>query len=922
MKRYNILAIILLFSLTSFAQNKEKKYNWHINHLTFKEFTKLVLDKSNIKIYYQQEWVKNVNITLNNDSLTVLQAVRQALDETIITASYWNNDIVLIPQGELVNKLPSFDNKVTVVEETPKKKSYTASEDRYLKGRRPDVIKTIQIGVQGGTIERGKAKVLGRVLDEETGEPISYATVYIEETKSGAVTGNNGFFVLMLKPGKYTAVFNILGFQQKKFLLNVLSNGNFTVQLAKKMINIKEVVVHGDRQMNVNKKDPGIEKIPVKSIKELPMMMGERDIIKVSATLPGIIDSEGSSGLNVRGGGADQNAFYIDEIPIYNTAHLFGFFPAFNSDIIKDFSIYKGYIPAQYGGRLSSVFNIVTRQGNMKHFTAHGGVSPIAGNLVVEGPIVKNSLSYIFSGRSTYSDWILKKIKDVTINQSQANFYDFSGGLNFDSQKTQVSLFMYRSNDHFRLSDINDYSYGNTGASMIISHNFSNSLRGTFSFIGSQYGFETIDKQEITTAYSHSYKLEHYEFKAGFKQVLTNKHTLAYGLDAILYKLDRGMVEPYGRSSLRKEVDLGNEKGIAPSLYISDNFEVNPRLTLMAGARLTLFVPLGPQNVYLYDSGLPMDLRYVSDSIAFGQNQAITKYFEPDLRLAVNYKLDENTSVKFAFNQMHQNLFMLNNTISVAPNAQWKLADYHIKPSHSNQISLGLFHFFNKSDIEASVEMYYKEEYNYPEFKDGASFLSTSHTETAVLQGNVKAYGIEFLIKRSNRKLDGWLSYTYSRSLVKVDGGEVWNSINYGLTYPSNYDIPHVANLVMNYHLSRRISFSTIVTYQSGKPVTYPISVYYNDGYPYLEYSKRNAYRIPDYFRMDLSMSIEGNLRRKKFLHNSLLLSVYNVTGRKNAYSVFFKTDNGRIESYKYSVIGVPIFTVTWVFKLGNYAAD
>lgn len=921
MKSFKIFTLLLLLSLTAFAQDNNEVYSWHFNHLTFSEFSQIVTQKTGVHVFYEEAWVKNVRVTIQNDSLTALDAVKLALEETTISTSYWNGDIVLMPKVLLITSLPVYNKKIEV-EKQSKETKITATENRYLKGRRPDVIKSIQIGYKGGPIERGKAKVLGRILDEETGEPINYATVYIEETKTGAVSGNNGFFILMLSPGKYTAVFNILGFQQKKYMLNVLSNGNFTVHLAKKMINIKEVVVHGDRQMNINKKDPGIEKIPVKSIKELPMMMGERDILKVSATLPGIIDSEGSSGLNVRGGGSDQNAFYIDNIPIYNTAHLFGFFPAFNSDIIKDFSIYKGYIPAQYGGRLSSVFNITTRQGNMKRFTAHGGVSPVAGNLVVEGPIKKNTLSYIFSGRSTYSDWILKKIPDVTIRNSRANFYDFSGGLNFDSQKTQVSLFMYRSKDHFKLSDLNDYNYGNDGASLIISHNFSNSLRGSFSFIGSQYGFATVDKQEVSSAYSHAYKLEHYEFKAEFKQVITNNNTLNYGLDAILYKLDRGIVEPYGIASLRKEVNLGKEKGIATSLFISDNYEITPRLTLMAGVRLALFAPLGPQTIYQYQPNGPMELQYVTDSILFNNNQLVKKYLEPDVRLAMNFKLDENSSIKLSFNQMHQNLFMLNNTISVAPNTQWKLADYHIKPSRSNQFSAGIFHFFNKSSIEASVDVYYKEEYNYTEFKDGASFLNSPHIETAVLQGKVKAYGVEVLIKRTGRKLDGWLSYTYSRSLVQVNGGDVWNSINYGLVYPSNYDVPHVANLVLNYHLSRRVSFSSIVTYQSGRPVTYPISVYYVDGYPYLEYSKRNAYRIPDYFRTDVSMTIEGNLRRKKFLHNSLLLSVYNITGRRNAYSVFFKTDGGFIESYKYSVIGVPIFTVTWVFKLGNYASE
>lgn len=338
--------------------------------------------------------------------------------------------------------------------------------------------------------------------------------------------------------------------------------------------------------------------------------------------------------------------------------------------------------------------------------------------------------------------------------------------------------------------------------------------------------------------------------------------------------------------------------------------------------RFSIFNPLGPKKVYTYAPGLPVDPRFITDSIEFNKNQPIKWYLEPDLRAAVNFETDENGSVKLAFNQMHQNLFMLNNTVSVAPNTQWKLADYHLKPSRSNQVSLGVFRRLARAGLELSVELYYKSTKNYPEFKDGANFLASPQVETAVLQGDQKAYGVEFFLKRSSRRLEGWLTYTYSRSLVTVSGDKPWNSINEGDTYPANFDVPHVVNLVLNYHFSRRITASTVVTYQSGKPVTYPVSVYYVNGVPNFDYSKRNAYRIPDYLRIDISLTIEGNLRRNKFLHNSLNLSVYNLTGRDNPYAVYFKAVNSRILSYQYSIIGVPIFTATWIFKLGNYASD
>jgi len=924
MKSFIIFIQLFLLVTLASADGPDKVISCHLNNASFSEFSGTVFRETGVKIFFQEEWVKNIRVTLDADSISVIQAVKMAIKGSGLEVSVWNSNLVLLPGEQLITQLPSFEPlSINIDNEDQKEKTLTASEERYITGRMADVIETIRIGKAGGVKNNTKCKILGRVLDEDTGEPVFYATMYIPEIKTGAVSDNNGFFSIMLKPGRYNALFEFLGYEKKRYLLEVLSDGNFTINMKRAVIQMKEFVVYGDRQMNIKAKDAGLDKISMKTIKELPMMMGERDILNISAMLPGIINTgEGSAGLNVRGGSSDQNAFYINKIPIYNTSHLFGFFPAFNSDIIKDFSIYKGHIPAQYGGRLSSVFNIITRQGNRKHFTVHGGVSPITGNIVVEGPLKKDTCSFLLSARSSYSDWILKYIQDPTIRASSANFNDFSGGVNYDIQKTQMSLFVYHSSDRFRLSDINNYAYSNSGASLTFSHRYSNSLRGEYALIASQYKFSTTDKQEVSSAYEHAYEMGHYEAKADFKHVVNEKNTLDYGADLLLYQLDRGTVMPYGKKSMRVPVALGKEQGLESALYISDSYDPLPWLNLTAGFRYALFTPMGAKTVYTYTPGSPLDIRYINDTLEYGNNEAIRWYSEPDIRAAVNIETDENGSVKLAFNQMHQNLFMLNNTITVAPNSQWKLADYHLQPSKSNQVSLGIFRILAESGLETSVEVYYKRTLNYPDFKDGADFLRSALVETTVLQGTQKAYGLEFFLKRSSRKVEGWVSYTYSRSIVKVDGDYQWDRINNGDAFPANFDIPHALNIVLSYHLTRRITFSSIIAYQTGKPITYPVSVYYIDGVPTLDYSSRNAYRIPDYFRSDISMTIEGNLRRNKILHSSLILSLYNLTGRENPYSVYFKTSNGRIKSYQYSVIGVPIFTATWIFKFGNYASD
>ena len=896
----------------------------HFNDISFTEFCDYIYHESGVRIYFHESWVQGVKVTIDADNISVISATEMALNGTALKVSVWNNDLVVMPGELLPGGLPRFEIQQLQSDSSgPGTKALTQSEERYLTGRKADVMQTLRVGKKGLAGSGSWATIRGRITEQHTGEAVIGATMFLEKIKAGAATDQNGFLSLVLKPGSYTAVFAFMGLETKKYFLEVLSDGEFNIEMKKSAIQMKEVVIFGDRQMNIRFKDPGLEKISVKAIKEIPMMMGERDILKVSEMLPGIITvGEGSAGLNVRGGNIDQNAFYINRIPIYNTSHLFGFFPAFNADIVKDFSIYKGYIPARYGGRLSSVFNIIGRQGNRKRFTAHGGISPVAANLSVEGPLKKETSSFLLSGRYLYSDWILRLINDPVIRTSKASFNDLSASWNYDFSKSKLSLFVYHSQDEFRLSDINFFTYSSNGASINLSHYFNTSMRADFSITGVQYAFNTIDQQEPPLAYEHSYLIGDYRVNADFTHDLTSKNTLQYGAGITFYKLDRGTVMPYGEKSLRLPVELDQDQGIESALYLSDSHDILPWMNISAGLRLILFNPLGPRTVYKYYSGAPKDPRYINDTLQFGNGQAIKWYFEPDIRAAVNMRTDANGTVKVAFTQMHQNLFVLNNTIALSPNSQWKLADYHIPPARSSQISAGVFRTFPLLGWETSLELYYKRTVHYPEFIDGADFLGNPLVETAVLPGNQNAYGIEFLLRRSGRRLEGWLAYTFSRSIVKVDGDQPWERINNGLAYPANFDIPHVLNTVINYHFSRRVTASGVITYQTGRPVTYPVSVYYINGIPFVDYSNRNEYRIPDYFRLDLSLTIEGNLKRNKFLHSSFIFNLYNVTGRDNPYSVYFKLEGGKIKSYQYSVIGVPIFTVTWLFKLGNYASD
>jgi len=920
MKRTIAIWFLFILAIYGHAQSGNgPRLNLHLRNASFTELARIIEKETSYPVYYQPEWFLGMTISVQADSEDVLELLKRVINNESFHLYYWQKSIVILHQKNLLSQLPNYNKSKS--KETDNNKPETA-HTAFMKGRKADVI-NIKVGHAKYPVIGREIKIKGQIVQADNQQPVEGATVYLNELQKGVVSDNQGCFEWQIPSGKYRVTFKCLGMQEINGQLEVVSDGSFLLEMQKANIDMKEVVIYGDKQMSIREKDPGMEKVAVKAIKALPMMAGESDILKVSELLPGVVSvGEGAAGLNVRGGSFDQNAFYFNRIPIYNTSHLFGFFPAFNADVVSDFSIYKGYIPAEYGGRLSSIFDIRTRTGNKKHYTAHGGISPLAANLTIEGPLLKDTASMMLSARSSYSDWILKRIKDYHIRTSKASFSDFTFSLNYDLPRTQISLFSYYSQDYFKLSDINTYWYSNMGASLAVGHQFSSAFRGDFSLSAVNYSFKTIDQQMASNAYEQSFGVNHDELKANFQRIFSERHSLGFGLNATLYQIDRGNINPYGDQSVRMPLDMGKERGLETAIYMSDNFDITPLLHLSSGFRFSAYSPFGPKDVYLYYPDGPKDIRYISDTLSFGSGQALRWYFFPEFRFSLNYQTDEMGNIKLAFNQMHQNIFMLNNTITVAPNSQWKLSDYHLQAGRSYQLSLGVFRNLPKGGWETSVEIYYKHTNHYTEFKDGADFLSTPLVETTVLQGEQKSYGLEFLIKRKGHRIDGWLAYTYSRSLVKVDGGQKWNQINNGNIYPSNFDIPHVFNAIINYHISKRVNFSTTLTYQTGKPATFPTSFYYVEGIPFVDYSKRNEYRIPAYFRADISLTIQGNLRKKKLLHSSFMFSVYNLTGRENPYSVYFVRENGRIKSYQYAVIGMPIFTATWIFKLGNYDAD
>ncbi len=926
MKRvfFFILLSVVVFPDPLAAQEEEPLIiSGEYRNVPFTEFAESLLRDYGINIYYKDEWVENVFINARGDSLilsTVLESVLKPLSIYFIQQD--KRQFFLTGSTEISNEMLAVQENIP---EDVDSADRSIAEIYFGNFSYEKTVSRVTIGENKGVDMSSSCVLSGRISSAASGEPVVGATVFVEGTNNGTITDADGNYNLTVKPGTtFTINISCMGMNPEEYIVEMNSSGSLNIELREKLIDIQEVVVRSGMHDNVRGMQMGFQRIDMKDIKSIPVVMGERDILKIANMMPGVQTvGEGSAGFNVRGSSSDQNLFLLNEIPVLNTSHMFGFFSAFNPDMISNFNLYKSNFPAEYGGRLASVFEISTRTGNKKKFGARGAISPVTGSLLMETPIVRDKSSVILGARSTYSDWILNRIDDPDIQNSNASFYDLMAGihiLNDDHSSWQASA--YYSFDRFSLASTNDYRYENIGASLIYHRSLNEKWSARFGAVYSEYINYHNSREQLSRAFEHQFNVKTQQLKAGFSGFPLTDHHIGFGTDATLYNIDQGSYDPLGFRSLLIPTDFGKENGLEYSIYAYDEYTLSGNMTLYAGLRYSLFNYLGRNTVYLYAENMPYELDNIIDTIAYASGKTIKHYAGPEYRLSLNYKFNSDFSMKFSYNRMRQYLFMLSNTVSISPIDRWKLVDNHISPPVSDQLSLGLYRNMNNAALETSVEIYYKNSRNIVEYKDGADLTSSPDFETLVLQGVQNSYGAEFMVKRNAGRLTGWISYTLSRSIINVDGGHLWDRINKGLSYPANYDKTHSLNFVGNLRISRRISLSSNIVYNTGRPITYPSGIIYIDGIQVINYNLRNENRIPDYFRMDAAINIEGNLVKKKLAHSSWSFAVSNLTGRKNAYSIYFKNVDGKIKGYKQSIYGVPIFTISLNIKLGNYAVE
>ncbi|NEV94724.1 TonB-dependent receptor [Psychroflexus sp. YR1-1] len=916
MRKYLLLLFLMYLPLAN-AQTSDSKLSLTFENKNLLEVFQEIENKTNYRFFFEEKWLGIKNLSGDYTQKTLTDILDAVLKETNINY-FIKGDRIILTQGSIIyDKLPEgfleTEKKIPVaVEEkqTPDPVFYVNNSDKS------DAVETILIGKENRQSRQKYFQLKGKVVSKQ-GEPISGLNILIPSQGSGTVTDFDGNYSLRLPKGINLVEIQGIGVANLKKRLVVYSDGVLNLQLEKSFEQLGEVLIEANARDNVQSAFTGVENINVSEIKTIPLVLGERDILKVATTLPGISTAgEAASGYNVRGGKTDQNLILLDDGVIYNPTHFFGIFSGLNPFTTGNVSIYKGSIPAAYGGRLSSVFDLNTRDGNKEKFTGEASIGPVTGNLSLEIPVVKGKSSLIVGGRGTYSDWILDLVDDEALQDSQATFYDFVGKYNheFDNED-ELNVSGYYSSDVFSITSDSLFSYTNRMFALSYSKVLNEKHRGELVATNSNYNFNLDYESDFDNNFDSGYTINESELKLKMKYFHSKAHTINYGINAKYYRVSPGEVRPGDVESLIEELSIPTERAVESAVYIEDSFEVNDKLLINAGLRYSFYTVFGPANINIYEEGLPRNEATIVGTESFGSGEVIETYGGPEVRLSGRYSFTPSFSTKLSYNNTYQYIHTLSNNTTAAPTDTYKLSDSFIKPQRANQYALGFFKNFDSNIYELSLEGYYKTADNLLDYKVGADLFLNENIETQVLQGEGKAYGLEVLLRKKKGDLNGYLGYTYSRSFVKLDGNFQEERVNNGDFFPTNFDKPHDFSAVMNYKLTRRFSFSANLVYQTGRPITYPIGKYNFNNSEYVMYSDRNQLRIPDYYRLDLSFNVEGNHKIEKFAHSFWNISVYNILGRNNPYSVFFVTDNGEVKAYQSSIFAIPIPTITYNFR-------
>ncbi len=926
--RKSVLFIIMLLVITSAFSQEQPKITINFNQTPLKEALLKLEIESGFKFYFQESWFSgNTTVSANYNKSSLTEILQGILGDSALNFLIQNNAVIFTKNSFIYSKLP--DNYFNEDRKNTSDVIAESSEDVDLAPETPVLQKDYGSEQSSGKNKYtaiGKADlkdskslhtISGSVTDFANGRAVQDIVVAVKGRNTNAVTDENGNYSIKLPKGTYQLYTKSLGYENTVRNIVVYGSGSLDFDVQESLTQLKEVVIASNKDDNIKQAMAGITSIDVKEIKNIPLILGERDVLKVATTMPGVKTAgEGALGYNVRGGKTDQNLILFDNAVMYNPSHFFGIFSAINPFATGSAKIYKGTIPAEFGGRLSSVIDIETKESNTEKFSGEASIGPVTGNLTLETPIIKEKSSLMTGVRATYSDWLLKTIDEPSVKNSQASFYDAVIKYNHKiNDNNNIKATAYFSNDKFSITSDSVFKYNNRLASLEWNHTFNSKNRGALQLVNSQYKFNVGYENTFNRNFDYNYSLNESELKVIMKYLYSKAHKFDYGISAKIYGVEPGEIEPLGNNSTVEFKRIEKEKGLESALFISDLFEVNEKLSFDIGLRYSTYASLGGGTQNIYAANQPLSNESVIETRTYGNNEVIETYGGLEPRLSFRYFLSPSLSVKGGYNKTIQYIHLLSSNTTMSPVDTWKLSDLNIEPQKAHQFSLGLFKNFGGEMYEVSFDTYYKKMEAILDFKIGAELSLNENIETELLQGEGRAYGLEFLLKKRTGRLNGWVGYSYSKSEIKLDSQFLTERVNNGEFFASNYDRPHDFNIVSNFKLTKRYSFSMNFNYQTGRPITYPVGKFIFNGTEQIIYSDRNAERIPDYYRLDLGVNIEGNHKIKKFAHSFWNISVYNVLGRSNPYSVYFVNEQGSIKAYKTSIFAVPIPTITYNFK-------
>jgi outer membrane cobalamin receptor len=758
----------------------------------------------------------------------------------------------------------------------------------------------------------GRISISGYVKDAENGEALIGATVAVKELKSGTATNLYGFFSLSLKPGSYVIEFSYVGYAPVFQKVTLSKNTSITVELLPEQKQLEEVVVTADRpDANVKKAEMSVAKLEMKTIRQVPALMGEVDVIKVIQMLPGVLPTaEGTSGFSVRGGGMDHNLILIDEATVYNASHLMGFFSVFNNDAIRDVKLYKGDIPANYGGRLSSVLDVRMKEGNSKKFSITGGVGLISSRLTMEGPIGSEKTSFLISGRRTYADMFFPLLTDSGVRKSKMYFYDLNLKINHQiNNNNRLYLSAYTGRDKFGQKGSSDAGFGNMTGTLRWNHLFSERLFSNLTTVVAKYDY-SLKMSLGGSNYVWNSKMVDYSVKMDFNYFLNPENELKFGLASTLHDFDPCDAYMEGERS-RIGSPVAKNYALEHGIYLSNQQKIGENLIVKYGVRYTLFQNIGPATLYNFSKEDPDNYR-VTDTIYYTKRKIFNTYhgFEP--RIGFTYTISQKSSVKASYSRTVQYMQLASNSNGGMPLDVWFPSSPNVKPQKADQFAVGYFRNFENNKYETSIEAYYKNMYDVVDFKDNAQLLMNPRLEGEIRSGTGRAYGIEFLIRKNEGRFNGWISYTLSKVTRKIP------EINNGKEYSAPYDKPNNINVILNYQFSEHIILSGNWVYATGAPITFPVGSYFINNTYGKYYSTRNGYRMRDYHRLDLSLTLKGKLIPGRMWQGEWVFSIYNVYGRHNDWMINFTQDSknaGKIVAERWYLPFVYFPGITYNFK-------